>query len=168
MIFDTAALGWYSYFVWHVNCAIKIVSKRYSVLVGPIRRSVQLRTQKTRWWNCGDMKFKRTDALGFFVSCFFVIIPDSLISQLRTSRISIFFYLPIILSCDQKNYRRELTIFTFTVRLPLQSATPPHWVNSPMAVRAIPASARRRRIARQLPNRIQIIPSFHGLVVSRK
>jgi hypothetical protein len=44
---------------------------------------------------------------------------------------------------------------TGTVRLPLQSATPPHWVISPMAVRAIPAST-RRRIARRLPNRIQI------------
>ncbi len=43
-----------------------------------------------------------------------------------------------------------------TVRLPLQSATPPHWANSPMAVRAIPASA-RRRTARRLPNRIQIM-----------
>ncbi len=43
------------------------------------------------------------------------------------------------------------------VQLPLQSATPPHWVNSPMAVRAIPASARRRRTARRLPNRIQIV-----------
>ncbi len=43
------------------------------------------------------------------------------------------------------------------VRLPLQSATPPHWVISPMAVRAIPASARRRRTARRLPNRIQMM-----------
>ncbi len=43
------------------------------------------------------------------------------------------------------------------VRLPLQSATPPHWANSPMAVRAIPASARHRRIAGRLPNRIQIM-----------
>jgi hypothetical protein len=44
-----------------------------------------------------------------------------------------------------------------SVRLPLQSATPPHWVISPMAVRAIPASARRRRTARRLPNRIQMM-----------
>ncbi len=42
------------------------------------------------------------------------------------------------------------------VRQPLQSATPPHWVTSPMAVRAIPGST-RRRIARRLPNRIQIV-----------
>ncbi len=33
---------------------------------------------------------------------------------------------------------------TTCVRLPLQSATPPHWAISPMAVRAIPASTRRR------------------------
>ena len=44
-----------------------------------------------------------------------------------------------------------------TVRLPLQSATPPHWVNSPMAVRAISAPACHRRTARRLPNRIQIV-----------
>ncbi len=43
-----------------------------------------------------------------------------------------------------------------SVRQPLQSATPPHWVTSPMAVRAIPGST-RRRIARRLPNRIQIV-----------
>jgi hypothetical protein len=42
------------------------------------------------------------------------------------------------------------------VWLPLQSATPPHWANSPMVVRAIPAST-RRRTARRLPNRIQIM-----------
>ena len=39
---------------------------------------------------------------------------------------------------------------------PLQSATPPHWETSPMAVWAIPGST-RRRIARRLPNRIQIV-----------
>ncbi len=43
-----------------------------------------------------------------------------------------------------------------SVRQPLQSATPPHWETPPMAVRAIPAST-RRRIARRLPNRIQIV-----------
>ena len=43
-----------------------------------------------------------------------------------------------------------------SVRLPLQSATPPHWVISPMAVRAIPAST-RRRTTRRLQNRIQIM-----------
>ncbi len=43
-----------------------------------------------------------------------------------------------------------------TVRLPLQSATPPHLVISPMAVRAIPGST-RRRIARRLQNRVQIM-----------
>ncbi len=46
---------------------------------------------------------------------------------------------------------------TARVRLPLQSATPPHWANSPMAARAIPTSARHRRTARRLPNRIQIV-----------
>jgi hypothetical protein len=52
---------------------------------------------------------------------------------------------------------RAFTVhFDQCVRLPLQSATPPHWANSPMAVRAIPASA-RRRTARRLPNRIQIM-----------
>jgi hypothetical protein len=43
-----------------------------------------------------------------------------------------------------------------SVRLPLQSATPPHWANSPMAVRSILASA-RRRTALRFPNRIQIM-----------
>ena len=46
---------------------------------------------------------------------------------------------------------------TALVRQPLQSATRPHWVNSPMAARAIPASTRQRRTARRLPNRIQIM-----------
>ncbi len=43
------------------------------------------------------------------------------------------------------------------VRLPLQPATPPHWAISPMAVRAIPASVRRRQTARRLPDRIQMM-----------
>ncbi len=42
------------------------------------------------------------------------------------------------------------------VRQPPQSATPPHWETSPMVVRAIPGPT-RRRIARRLPNRIQIV-----------
>ncbi len=43
------------------------------------------------------------------------------------------------------------------VRLPLQPATPPHWAIFPMAVWAISASVRRRRTARRLLNRIQIM-----------
>ena len=46
--------------------------------------------------------------------------------------------------------------FYVIVRQPLQSATPPHWETSPMAVRAIPGST-RRRIARRIPTRIQIV-----------
>jgi hypothetical protein len=43
------------------------------------------------------------------------------------------------------------------VQLPLQPATLRHWVIPPMAVRAILASVRRRRTARRIPNRIQMM-----------
>ncbi len=53
--------------------------------------------------------------------------------------------------------RKGINFVIIFVRLPLQPATQPHWVISPMAVRAIPASVRRRRTARSLPNRIQMM-----------
>jgi len=52
--------------------------------------------------------------------------------------------------------KEQLYDATYPVRQPLQSATLPHRETSPMAVRAIPGST-RRRIARRLPNRIQIV-----------
>ncbi len=57
---------------------------------------------------------------------------------------------------EKKEYVFFCFLFEQSVRQPLQSATPPHWETPPMAVRAIPGST-RRRIARRLPNQIQIV-----------
>jgi len=60
-----------------------------------------------------------------------------------------------IADCSGSRTFSHVGIFN-PVRLPLQPTTP-HWAICPMAVRAIPAPACHRRIARRLPNRIQMM-----------